>query len=160
MGTSYLSHSQSRMSWNIAKVRTGYASPTRSTFSLASIADVDHVKELRRCYNRSALLDALHHLSDNGPHNHTVVAWTGEIRQAADNNDDAVSDDNLPITPSSTSISLGGNARMQIAPSKNVFVTRADQLRLEQQLHEDDISIVPVWLCRRKRHDDGRHTIA
>ncbi|QLI64250.1 Trehalose-phosphatase [Metarhizium brunneum] len=103
--------------------------------------------ELRRCYNRSALLDALHHLSDNGPHNHTVVAWTGEIRQAADSNDDAVSDDNLPITPSSTSISLGGNARMQIPPSKNVFVTRADQLRLEQQLHEDDISIVPVWLA-------------
>ncbi|KID99237.1 Glycosyl transferase, family 20, partial [Metarhizium majus ARSEF 297] len=103
--------------------------------------------ELRRCYNRSALLDALHHLSDNGPHNHTVVAWTGEIRQAADSNDDAVSDDNLPITPSSTSISLGGNARMQIAPSKNVFVTRPDQLRLEQQLHGDDISIVPVWLA-------------
>ncbi|KAG8407201.1 hypothetical protein J3458_020691 [Metarhizium acridum] len=111
--------------------------------------------ELRRCYNRSALLDALHYLSDNGPCNHTVVAWTGEIRHASDSDDDAVPDEDPPIAPSSTSISLGGNARMQIGPPKNVFVTRADQLRLERQLHEDDISILPVWLADEKDMTSG-----
>ncbi|OAQ58004.2 glycosyltransferase family 20 [Pochonia chlamydosporia 170] len=110
-------------------------------------ADAANAKDLRRCYHRSALLDALHYLSANGSYNHVVVAWTGEIRRAPSSDNENVPINHAFITPSSTSISLGGRETLQTTQPKNIFVTRADQQRLECQLHQDEICFLPVWLA-------------
>lgn len=75
------------------------------------------------------------------------MAWTGEIRHGSDSNDDTKPDDEPPVVPSSTSIALGGNANVQTAKSSQVSVAYDDQLRLERQLCEDELNIVPVWLA-------------
>lgn len=74
------------------------------------------------------------------------MAWTGEIRHSPDNGD-SKPDHNLPVVPSSTFIPFGGNANLETPKSKNISITRDDQKRLEYQLYNNDISIVPVWLA-------------
>ncbi|QUC18344.1 uncharacterized protein UV8b_02585 [Ustilaginoidea virens] len=107
--------------------------------------------ELRRCSQRSALLDALHYLSDDSPWDHTVVAWTGEIHPSSAAAHRLEPDTRPAVIPTSTSISLVGSPHVPTElKSSEVHITAEDQMRLERQLREDKLKIVPIWL-----HDDG-----
>ncbi|TWU77871.1 threalose-6-phosphate phosphatase [Metarhizium rileyi] len=87
-------------------------------------------------------MDALFYLSAERSCNHTVVAWTGEIHHVPRNEEN-----HPPVLPSSTTISLGGSTASGAAKSRDVYVSRDDQQRLERQLGEDKICMLPVWLA-------------
>ncbi|KAK2591508.1 hypothetical protein QQS21_010806 [Conoideocrella luteorostrata] len=104
--------------------------------------------ELCCLYQRFALFDALHYISEESPWNHTVVAWTGEISHTSEVEQYSEAEVELDILASSKPLSLGDSVHVPTRTKSNeVHVTREDQLRLERQLHEDKLSIIPVWLA-------------
>ncbi|KAG6039227.1 hypothetical protein E4U41_003039 [Claviceps citrina] len=106
---------------------------------------------LRRRCHRSALLDSLHYLSDSSPWDHTIVAWTGEVQRPSEAEEDTVLDTESTALSQSTSIGLG---RSTTAPPRAKFnelcISPDDQKRLEQQLSDQDLKTVPVWLADDK----------
>jgi trehalose 6-phosphate synthase/phosphatase len=101
------------------------------------------------------LFDSLHYLSsDETPWNHTVVAWTGEI-------DDPLDVLSPPRTPPATTVGQpalnslsapvpidGATPQSSKPATDGLWIPRADQLRLENQLsHDKRIKTVPVWLA-------------
>ncbi|TQV91264.1 trehalose-phosphatase [Cordyceps javanica] len=93
---------------------------------------------------RSAHLDCLSHLTvSQGPWQHTVVAWTGEINRSEDTSPQP------SVAPSSTSIAPDGHAQDKDDSNldKVVFISTDEQKRLEDDLYQSRERIVPVWLC-------------
>ena len=98
--------------------------------------------------HRSAHLDSLSYLSSGqSPWNHIVIAWTGEIAHIS--GEAFSSPDVLPaITPSSTSISPGAHAQNEEElATDEILITYADKTMLEEQLYNDHIRTVPIWLA-------------
>lgn len=81
--------------------------------------------------------------------------WTGEICHAASSDDIITSEGEASVVSPPKTISLGGNEEVQGTQRKTVFVTRTDQLRLERQLRENEIRILPVWLADENGTDTG-----
>ncbi|KAL9941776.1 threalose-6-phosphate phosphatase [Verticillium nonalfalfae] len=122
--------------------------------------------ELKPRRGQSALFESFTHLSSEAtPWNHTVVAWTGEI----DVSQDVVSPPGTPPTttvhmPGLSSLSapvpIDGTTRLPTPPvSEGIWVSKKDQLRLEEQLsHNKIIKTVPVWLSDdHESTDEGIH---
>lgn len=124
----------------------------------------DSLKELKTRHRQSALLDSLQYLSRDSPWNHTVVAWTGEIGRQ-ENADDPNPEIQEAVMPASTAITLGSTSSRQTRNrSVNVDIVEKDVLTLEQQLYDDELRILPVWLAddddmtseEIKLHDQSR----
>ncbi|KAG6004209.1 hypothetical protein E4U21_001317 [Claviceps maximensis] len=106
---------------------------------------------LRPRSHRSALMDSLHYLSGASPWDHTIVAWTGEVQSSPETEEDtalktesaALSRSMLPRLGTSTTCAPK-------TKSNELFVSVDEQRRLEQQLSDQELRTVPVWLA----HDD------
>ena len=104
----------------------------------------------------SALFDSFTYLSSHKtPWNHTLVGWTGEITPAEDltpqDTPPATTTDSRirPLNKNSAPIPLDGFVKPPEPPqSEGLFISKADQSRLERQLaHDKNCRTVPVWLC-------------
>ncbi|KAG6017313.1 hypothetical protein E4U54_007735 [Claviceps lovelessii] len=103
---------------------------------------------LRQRCDRSALMDSLHYLSDTSPWGHTIVAWTGEIQRPSETEDGTTSHTDSAASPQSTSTRLGtGMTTAAKARSNELCISSHDQKSLEQQLRDQSLKTVPVWLA-------------
>nr|AXS58648.1 trehalose-6-phosphatase TPPA homeolog p [Epichloe coenophiala] len=94
--------------------------------------------QLSQRSHRSALLDSLHYLSDTGPWDHTIVAWTGEIQQPSETEEE----------PSEPDTEMAALSHAAPNPKFNdLCISNEDQRRLEQQLAAESLKTVPVWLA-------------
>lgn len=109
-------------------------------------------QELRRGTQRAALLDSLYFLSDESPWKHTVVAWTGEIQRRPVHDHETRSEDKSDTALLPASLSTGSVPPK--ARFNEVFLTRHDQLQLEEQLYKDRLQTVPVWLAGENEVSD------
>jgi trehalose 6-phosphate synthase/phosphatase len=107
--------------------------------------------ELNQRSGTSALFDSFAHLaSSESPWNHTLVGWTGEIKEATKSQEDALisakaqPQQNKAAAP----IPVDSKSPPQPPPQQDgLRVGRADRERLESQLERDQSGkIVPVWL--------------
>ncbi|KAG5980987.1 hypothetical protein E4U55_003424 [Claviceps digitariae] len=103
---------------------------------------------LRQRCQRSALMDSLHYLSDASPWGHTIVAWTGEVQRSQETEEDKALNTEPAALANSTSTWPGNS--MSAAPKvkfNEVCLSSDDQKRLEQQLRDQKLKTVPVWLA-------------
>ncbi|KAF2729001.1 hypothetical protein EJ04DRAFT_516242 [Polyplosphaeria fusca] len=103
----------------------------------------------------SALFDSLSYLaSAASPWDHTLIGWTGEIKESS--TAQAISNTDYP---SATTSKNKGTAPIPVDPTKppappqpeGLRVSRPDRQRLEEQLERDHGGkVVPVWLIDEK----------
>ncbi|KAF2877880.1 alpha,alpha-trehalose-phosphate synthase-like protein subunit Tps2 [Massariosphaeria phaeospora] len=101
--------------------------------------------QLNSRHGTSALYDSLSYLaSSSSPWNHTLVGWTGEIRDVSPTSSVA----HAPTSKASAPIPVDGKAPPpHPSQPEGLRVGRADRERLELQLERDHGGrIVPVWL--------------
>ncbi|KAM3072154.1 hypothetical protein ACMFMF_007547 [Clarireedia jacksonii] len=112
-------------------------------------------------HGSSAQFDSFKYLaSDKSPWNHTLVGWTGEISPVEEMTPpdtpplggQPMSSPPLnrpPLNKSSAPIPVDGVALPTTPPeAEGLYITKADQRRLEKQLSQDKLGkTVPVWLC-------------
>jgi trehalose 6-phosphate synthase/phosphatase len=120
-------------------------------------------QELSHRRGTSALYDSLAYLSsDKTPWNHTLVAWTGEIKRAKD----TLSPPGTPGANTSEAKYLNKNsAPIPVNPTQpiyngptaeSIWVPKEDQVLLERQLARDaKCRTVPVWLTDEVETGEG-----
>lgn len=109
----------------------------------------------------SALFDSFSYLSsEDSPWKHTLVGWTGEIRQQSAVNQMATQRDLLPIelTPlrkASAPVPVSGNTHSTEANDhEGIHISKADRKSLEKALRQNsDGEIIPVWLLDELAED-------
>lgn len=128
-------------------------------------------QEIGRRRGTSALFDSFQHLSQpDGPWDHTLVGWTGEIKPQEEMGfpfpfrPDSSRGSSLnkliaiPLNKASAPIPFDDVAKAP-APQpqgEGIRVTKADRECLEQQLRRDkEGKIVPVWLMDPVEDEDG-----
>ncbi|KAG6172136.1 hypothetical protein E4U51_007739 [Claviceps purpurea] len=129
-----------------------------ATFTMPYTLDHNQGSEwgIRQRSYRSALLDSLHYLSDTGPWDHTVVAWTREVQRPLETEDDAAATAQPAAWPQSTSTWPVNSANAAPRTKFNdLFISSDDQKRLEQQLSNQDLKTVPVWLADDKETSES-----
>lgn len=100
-------------------------------------------------HGTSALFDSFSYLASSAsPWNHTLVGWTGEIRNLAAGGE-AEAPPSQPINKASAPVPVDGKTPPQnIAHDDTITIGREDRDRLEKQLERDHGGkIVPVWLA-------------
>ncbi|KAF2640255.1 alpha,alpha-trehalose-phosphate synthase-like protein subunit Tps2 [Massarina eburnea CBS 473.64] len=103
--------------------------------------------ELNPRHGTSALFDSFSYLSSSSsPWNHTLVGWTGEIRESASGKGATAQQ---PYNKASAPIPVDGKTPIHQTPhDHSIRVGREDRDRLEKQLERDHGGkIVPVWLA-------------